>query len=367
MARAIRLANQGLYTTHQNPLVGCVLTRDEVIVGEGFHRRAGEPHAERNALAVAGDKAEGATAYVTLEPCCHHGRTPPCTDGLIEAGVNRVVVAMEDPNPRVAGQGIALLREAGIDVVSSVLESEARALNPGFIKRMMAGTPYVRCKLAMSLDGRTAMASGESKWITGESARLDVQRLRARSDAIVTGIGTVQADDPSMDVRIDLSLLDGVEFETDRPRPIRVVLDPGLAMPADARMFRLPGRTQVICVGDPGPARQALESADGEVIELPGEGEAIDLQSLMTHLAGEEINEVLIEAGPTLAGAALAAGVIDELVIYAAPHIMGSDGRGLFHLPELELMRDRVELSITDLRMVGRDIRITARPGICAQ
>lgn len=364
MARAIRLANQGLYTTHPNPRVGCVLTRDGVIVGEGFHRRAGEPHAERNALAVAGDKAEGATAYVTLEPCCHHGRTPPCTDGLIEAGVSRVVVAMEDPNPQVAGQGIVLLREAGIEVISPVLESESRALNPGFIKRMTAGTPYVRCKLAMSLDGRTAMASGESKWITGEAARLDVQRLRARSDAIVTGIGTVQADDPSMDVRIDLSLLEGVESEADRPRPMRVVLDPGLAMPVDARMFRLPGRTQVISVGDPGPAGQALASAGGEVIGLPGEGEAIDLQSLMKHLAGEEINEVLIEAGPTLAGAALAAGVIDELVIYAAPHIMGSDGRGLFHLPELELMRDRVELDITDLRMVGRDIRITARPGI---
>lgn len=364
MARAIRLAKQGLYTTHPNPRVGCVLTRDGVIVGEGFHRLAGEPHAERNALAVAGDKAEGATAYVTLEPCCHHGRTPPCTDGLIEAGVSRVVVAMEDPNPRVAGQGLALLREAGIEVVSPVLESEARALNPGFIKRMTASVPYVRCKLAMSLDGRTAMASGESKWITGEAARLDVQRLRARSDAIVTGIGTVLADDPSMDVRIHLSLLEGVKSEADRPQPMRVVLDPGLEMPTDARMLKLPGRTQVVCVGDPGPARQALESEGGEVMGLPGEGKAIDLQKLMTHLAGDEINEVLIEAGPTLAGAALAAGVIDELVIYAAPHIMGSDGRGLFHLPELELMRDRVELDITDLRMVGRDIRITAQPNL---
>jgi len=211
MARAIQLAKRGLYTTHPNPRVGCVLVRDGEVVGEGYHRKAGEPHAERNALAAAGDRARGATAYVTLEPCCHHGRTPPCTDGLIEAGVSRMVCAMADPNPLVAGKGLALLRAAGIDTASGLLEAQARALNPGFIRRMSRGLPFVRCKLAMSLDGRTAMASGESKWITEAEARRDVHRLRARGSAILTGIGTLLADDPSMDVRLEPADLDGVE------------------------------------------------------------------------------------------------------------------------------------------------------------
>ncbi|WP_260294409.1 bifunctional diaminohydroxyphosphoribosylaminopyrimidine deaminase/5-amino-6-(5-phosphoribosylamino)uracil reductase RibD [Sedimenticola hydrogenitrophicus] len=362
MARAIRLAEQGLYTTHPNPRVGCVLVRDGVIVGEGFHHRAGEPHAERNALAEAGERARGATAYVTLEPCCHHGRTPPCSDGLIEAGVVRVVVAMTDPNPRVAGQGIAQLQAAGIRVDQGVMTAQAQALNPGFIARMSRGRPFVRCKLAMSLDGRTAMASGESKWITSEAARLDVQRLRARSDAIVTGIGTVRADDPSMNVRLRAAELPGVVSDDYLPQPLRVVLDPDLQLSPTARMLSLPGPTLVISVTDDESRRQALEAAGAEVIQLPRRGLGIDLERLMETLAQRGINEVLIESGPTLAGAAVAAGVVDELTIYAAPILMGSDARGLLNLPALTEMKDRIALEIEDLRMVGPDLRIRVKP-----
>jgi diaminohydroxyphosphoribosylaminopyrimidine deaminase/5-amino-6-(5-phosphoribosylamino)uracil reductase len=362
MARAIRLAEQGLYTTHPNPRVGCVLVRDGVIVGEGFHRRAGEPHAERNALAKAGERARGATAYVTLEPCCHHGRTPPCSDGLIEAGVARVVVAMTDPNPRVAGQGIAQLQAAGIRVDLGVMPAQAQALNPGFIARMSRGRPFVRCKLAMSLDGRTAMASGESKWITGEAARLDVQRLRARSDAIITGIGTVRADDPSMNVRLSAAELPGVASDDYLPQPLRVVLDPDLQMSPAARMLSLPGPTLVVSTTDDESRRRALEAAGAEVIQLPRRGLGIDLERLMESLAQRGINEVLIESGPTLAGAAVAAGVVDQLTIYAAPILMGSDARGLLNLPALTEMKHRIDLEIEDLRMVGADLRIRVKP-----
>lgn len=362
MARAIRLAEQGLYTTHPNPRVGCVLVRDGAIVGEGFHRRAGEPHAERHALAAAGERAHGATAYVTLEPCCHHGRTPPCSDGLIEAGVARVVVAMTDPNPRVAGQGIAQLRAAGIQVDQGVLEAQAQALNPGFVARMTRGRPFVRCKLAMSLDGRTAMASGESKWITSEAARRDVQRLRARSDAIVTGIGTVRADDPSMNVRLEVTELPGVGTEDYRLQPLRVVLDPELEMSPGSRMLTLPGNTLVVTASDDAARHQALEAAGAEVIRLPRHGLGIDLEQLMQTLAQRGINEVLIESGPTLAGAAVAAGVVDELTIYAAPVLMGSDARGLLNLPALTEMKDRIALEVMDLRMVGSDLRIRVKP-----
>jgi diaminohydroxyphosphoribosylaminopyrimidine deaminase/5-amino-6-(5-phosphoribosylamino)uracil reductase len=362
MARAIRLAERGLYTTHPNPRVGCVLVRDGVIVGEGFHRRAGEPHAERNALAEAGERARGATAYVTLEPCCHHGRTPPCSDGLIEARVARVVVAMTDPNPRVAGQGIAQLQAAGIRVDQGVMTAQAQALNPGFIARMSRGRPFVRCKLAMSLDGRTAMASGESKWITGEAARLDVQRLRARSDAIITGIGTVRADDPSMNVRLSAAELPGVASDDYLPQPLRVVLDPDLQMSPAARMLSLPGPTLVVSTTDDESRRRALEAAGAEVIQLPRRGLGIDLERLMEMLAQRGINEVLIESGPTLAGAAVAAGVVDQLTIYAAPILMGSDARGLLNLPALTEMRHRIALEIEDLRMVGSDLRIRVKP-----
>ncbi|MET0087684.1 MAG: bifunctional diaminohydroxyphosphoribosylaminopyrimidine deaminase/5-amino-6-(5-phosphoribosylamino)uracil reductase RibD [Sedimenticola sp.] len=355
MARAIELARRGLYTTHPNPRVGCVLVRDGRIIGEGYHLRAGKPHAERNAIADAGGSATGATAYVTLEPCCHHGRTPPCTEGLIEAGVSRVVMAMQDPNPLVSGDGARRLRDAGIEVESGILESQARELNPGFIRRMESGLPFVRCKLAMSLDGRTAMSSGESKWITGPAARADVQRLRARSDAVVTGIGTVLADDPSMNVRLE-------QPAGEPAQPLRVVLDPQLEMPPGARMLKLPGQILVVCSCDSSDRGAALEKEGAEVVRLPGSSDEIDLSLLLQYLAERQINEVLIEAGSTLAGAALWKGVVDELVVYAAPHIMGDGGRGLFHLPELELMRDRVELEISDVRMVGSDLRLIIKP-----
>ncbi len=354
MARAIRLAKLGLYTTNPNPRVGCVLVKDGVMVGEGYHLRAGEPHAERNAIADAGAKAKGSTAYVTLEPCCHHGKTPPCSDGLIEAGVSRVVAAMQDPNPLVAGKGMQQLHDAGIQVEFGVLESEAKAINPGFIKRQHTGLPYVRCKLAMSLDGRTAMASGESKWITSPEARMDVHRLRARSSAIVTGIETVLADDPSMDARLD---------NVDVVQPLRVVLDSNLRMPPEAKMLGLDGEVLIACGAAANQQRQqALELAGAEVLRQDEVSERIDLESLLRKLAEREINEVMLETGAVLAGSYMAAGLIDELVVYIAPHLMGAGARGLLEIPGLERMQDRVDLEIVDLRQVGRDLRITAKP-----
>ncbi|WJW76218.1 bifunctional diaminohydroxyphosphoribosylaminopyrimidine deaminase/5-amino-6-(5-phosphoribosylamino)uracil reductase RibD [Thiohalobacter sp. IOR34] len=354
MARALRLARLGLYTTDPNPRVGCVIVRDGAVVGEGWHERAGGPHAEIHALRAAGEAARGATAYVTLEPCCHHGRTPPCSEALIEAGVARVVAAMEDPNPRVAGEGLAQLRAAGIEAEAGVLAAEAEALNPGFVSRMRRGRPFVRCKLAMSLDGRTAMASGESQWITGDAARADVHRLRARSSAILTGIGTVLADDPSLNARLE----EGVGVK----QPLRVVLDAHLAMPPTARMLSLPGETLVLTRAREPAFREALEAAGAEVMRLPGSADALDLNAVMDCLAEREVNELLVETGAVLAGTLLRAGLIDELVVYLAPHIMGDAARGLFHLPGLEAMQDRIGLEIRDVRAVGRDWRITAVP-----
>jgi diaminohydroxyphosphoribosylaminopyrimidine deaminase / 5-amino-6-(5-phosphoribosylamino)uracil reductase len=361
MARAIQLARKGLYTTHPNPRVGCVLVRQGEVVGEGYHRRAGEPHAERNALAQAGERASGATAYVTLEPCCHHGRTPPCSDGLIEAGIKRVVAAMPDPNPQVAGQGFAQLREAGISVEEGVMQAQAEALNPGFIKRMRHGLPYVRCKLAMSLDGRTAMASGESQWITSSAAREDVHRLRARSAAILTGFGTLQTDDSSMNVRLSPSDL-GLDSDLHTPQPLRVVLDPQLKTPPSAKMLSQPGPVLIVCSDEVRLDAAPLESAGAQVVTRPADGDRLDLRQVMAYLASQEINEVLLETGAVLAGAMMAEGLIDELVIYLAPHLMGNSARGLFNLPAIELMSQRLPLKITDLRQVGEDIRITAVP-----
>ncbi|MGD2081471.1 MAG: bifunctional diaminohydroxyphosphoribosylaminopyrimidine deaminase/5-amino-6-(5-phosphoribosylamino)uracil reductase RibD [Chromatiales bacterium] len=361
MARALRLARRGLYTTDPNPRVGCVIVSDGRVVGEGYHRRAGEPHAERNALAAAGPNARGATVYVTLEPCCHQGRTPPCTDALVEAGVARVVAAMEDPNPLVGGQGAGRLRAAGIAIETGVLEQEARALNPGFAKRMTRGLPWVRCKLAMSLDGRTAMASGESRWITGEDARRDVQRLRARSSAIVTGVGTVLADDPSMNVRLRPEEL-GLDPDLDVRQPVRVVVDSRLRTPPTARLLGLPGTAVVLSVDDRRDHAGALEAAGARVVTMPEQAGRVDLRAALELLAAQEINEVLIEAGPVLSGSALQAGLVDELVVYLAPHLMGDAARGLFCLPGLERMQDRVALAMRDLRPVGRDVRITLTP-----
>jgi diaminohydroxyphosphoribosylaminopyrimidine deaminase/5-amino-6-(5-phosphoribosylamino)uracil reductase len=361
MARAIRLARKGLYSTHPNPRVGCVLVKSGKVVGEGYHRRAGEPHAERNALADAGTQAEGSTAYVTLEPCSHHGRTPPCADGLIEAGVKRVVAAMADPNPLVSGQGFDKLRAAGIQIEEGVMASEAEALNPGFIKRMRQGMPYVRCKLAMSLDGRTAMASGESQWITSAAAREDVHRLRARSSAILTGSGTMQADDPSMNVRLTADQL-GLAPDLHPPHPLRVVLDPELQTPVSAKMLLQPGPVLLIC-GDEARLRAGpLEATGAQIVTLPVENDRLDLHEVLRLLAAEEVNEVLLESGAVLAGAMLEAGLIDELIVYLAPHIMGNSARGLLHLPELLQMSDRIPLTFKEIRQVGEDIRITAMP-----
>ena len=360
MARALQLAERGLYTTDPNPRVGCVLVKDDEIVGEGYHRRAGEPHAERMALAAAGENARGSTAYVTLEPCSHHGKTPPCSDGLIEAGVSRVVAAMKDPNPLVSGSGLKQLADAGIDVHAGLLEEQARALNPGFIKRMETGLPYVRCKLAMSLDGRTAMAGGESKWITSDASRRDVHRLRARSSAIVTGIGTLLADNPSLNVRLEAADLPGVDDAWEILTPLRVVVDSDLKTPADAKLLKLPGDKLIATTVGESVSVDLLMASDAEVIHF--EGDRVPLRELMASLAEREVNEVLIETGATLAGAALEAGIIDELVVYVAPHLMGSDARGLLNLQNIETMEQRIKLKTVDMRQIGPDIRLTFQP-----
>jgi diaminohydroxyphosphoribosylaminopyrimidine deaminase / 5-amino-6-(5-phosphoribosylamino)uracil reductase len=320
MARAIRLARLGLYTTDPNPRVGCVLVRDGEIVGEGWHRRAGEPHAERIALAAAGERARGATAYVTLEPCCHQGRTPPLHRGPGGGGCRRVVAAMVDPNPLVSGQGLARLRESGVRREAGLLEQEAAALNSGFVKRMVQGLPYCRCKLAASLDGRTSMATGESQWISSEASRRDVHRLRARSSAIITGVGTLSADDPSMTVRLAAADLPGLEPGEPIRQPLRVVVDSHLRTPASARMLALPGGTLIACLAGANPAGvEALRAAGARLQAFPEDRGRVHLEALLRWLAEQEINEVLLEAGPTLAGAALTGGLIDELVLYIAP------------------------------------------------
>lgn len=351
MARAIHLAKKGRYTTAPNPNVGCVLVRDDVIIGEGWHAKAGCGHAEVEALKTVLD-ATGATAYVTLEPCSHHGKTPPCCDALIKAGISRVVVAMQDPNPLVAGRGLNALKSAGIDVAVGLLADDAVALNRGFIKRMTQHRPFVRSKLAMSLDGRTALASGESKWITSAQARADVQRLRAESSAILTGINTVLADDPALNARVDFEVV----------QPIRVVLDTHLNMPVTAQMAKLPGRTLVLTCSDDAGKQQALQQAGFEVHRLAENNGRVDLDDAMRFLADQQINDVLVEGGAILNGALLTEGLVDELVVYTAPCILGDEGRGLFHLPGLLTMADKKVLKLLDVRQVGGDLRLTLVP-----
>jgi len=358
MARALQLAARGLYTTDPNPRVGCVLVNDGEVVGEGWHQRAGGPHAEIVALQQAGERARGAVCYVTLEPCSHHGRTPPCAQALIDAAVAEVVVAMQDPNPVVAGSGLLALREAGIQVRMGPMGAQARALNPGFCRRMTEARPYVRLKLAMSLDGRTAMASGESQWITADPARRDVQRLRARRSAIVTGIGTVLADDPSMTVRREQI---GDYPDGELRQPLRVVVDPHLSTPVDGKIVQADGRLLVATATDDLVHAGALQQVGAEVVVLPGSLDTVDLGELMAELGRREVNEVLVETGAVLSGAMLRAGLIDELVIYMAPVLMGDAARGLFHLPGLDAMADRLHLEISDIRAVGKDWRISAR------
>ncbi len=355
MARALQLAARGLYTTAPNPRVGCVLVKDGNVVGEGWHQRAGGAHAEVHALQQAGDSARGATAYISLEPCCHHGRTPPCSEALIKAGIRRVVVAMQDPNPEVAGKGLAQLQEAGIETSSGLMQAQAEELNAGFNMRMRTGRPLVRCKMAMSLDGRTAMASGESKWITGSAARQQVHRLRAQSSAIMTGIGTVLADNPALNVRLQDNVPEGGWLQ-----PLRTILDPNLNTPADARLLQQAGRSIIVTAVKDAEREAELQRAGAELVYLPSAGGRIDLPELLTYLGNEQINEVLLETGATLSGAMLNAGLVDELMIFIAPHLMGNAARGLFDLPGLQTMDQRIELNIRDIRAVGEDWCLTA-------
>ena len=361
MARAIRLARNGLYTTNPNPRVGCVLVKDEEIVGEGFHFRAGEGHAEVNAMAMAGDKAQGATAYVTLEPCSHYGRTPPCSEALIKAGVSRVVAAMVDPNPQVAGRGLSMLKEAGITAESGLLEDEAKALNPGFIKRMEAGSPFVRIKMATSLDGRTAMASGESKWITGPAARSDVQKLRAQSSVILTGIESILKDDSALTVREEQLELDNAD-EIVKQQPLRVVLDSELRLPLQASILKQPGRTLIVTVNKDAEKIAALETAGAEVAIMPAEEGRVALRPLLEKLASEEqCNELLVETGATLAGAFIQQKLVDEIHLYMAMKLLGSDARPAFALPFSE-MSQQIQLQQLDMTMLQDDLKLILKP-----
>jgi len=374
MARALTLADYGRFSADPNPRVGCVIVRDGREVGAGLHWRAGEPHAEVNALHAAGQAARGATAYVTLEPCNHHGRTPPCTEALIAAGVARVVIAMPDPNPCVHGGGVERLRAAGIRVDTGVLEAEARALNPGFAQRMARGRPWVRVKLAASLDGRTAMASGESQWITGEPARRDVQLWRARAGAVLTGSGTVVADDPRLTVRLKPFELAAAAGFPDDPRyhdlpprqPLRVILDSRLRTPPGAEILRQ-GQTWILTAPEQAdsPMADALRGRGAEVRPVPLAGDApeggLDLGAVLAELGRAEINELHVESGPGLAGALARGGWVDEWLLYQAPLLMGSSARPLVEWP-LARMAERAELEVVDTRWVGDTLRLRALP-----
>jgi diaminohydroxyphosphoribosylaminopyrimidine deaminase / 5-amino-6-(5-phosphoribosylamino)uracil reductase len=358
MTQALRLAQRGLYTTTPNPRVGCVIVRDATLISEGWHERAGEPHAEAHALRaigkLAGDQARGATAYVTLEPCSHQGRTPPCVDALIAADVARVVAAMQDPNPQVAGQGIAKLRAAGIAVDVGLLEAEARELNIGFVSRMTRGRPWVRLKMAISFDGKTALSNGVSQWITGADARRDAHAWRARSCAMLTGIGTVREDNPRLTVR---------EIQTSYPnprQPLRVVVDSKLEISLDAKSLE-GGNALIACAIEDKAKIAALEKLDVQVVSLPNAQGKVDLSALLTELARRGINEVMVESGPKLNGSLLREGCVDELLIYQAPIVLGESARGMFNLPELVDLSDKREMNVIERRMVGNDQRIIAR------
>lgn len=365
MSLAIEAARK-VYSTAPNPRVGCVIVRDAKVVGTGWHERFGQSHAEVNALTEAGESARGATAYVSLEPCCHFGRTPPCTQALIDAGVVEVVFAMLDPNPLVAGKGVQTLIDAGIKVNGPLLEDEARALNPGFIKRMTEGLPYVRCKMAMSLDGRTAMASGESQWITGPAARSDVQRLRAQSCAIVTGVNTVLGDDPSLNVRPD-EMSEALASSLPLKQPRRVIIDSALRTPPSSKILSVPGDV-LFLVGAPHPQQfERFETAlGGDELQIKQvatlAGGRVDLREAMQCLARDfQCNEVMVEAGPTLSGAMVQAGLVDEVIIYIGAKFLGSDALPLFKLPGLAHMSDHIGLEIVDVAAIAGDCRITAR------
>lgn len=348
MTRALQLARNGIYTTSPNPRVGCVIVNDNEVVGEGWHVRAGGDHAEVIALKQAGERAAGADCYVTLEPCIHTGKTPPCTPALIKAGIKRTVVAMVDPNPKVNGQGIEQLTQAGVRAEAGLLETEATELNRGFVKRMTRGLPYVRCKLAISLDGRTALANGNSKWITGEVARSDVQHLRAQSCTILTGIGTVLADDPLLTVR---------DIDTLSRQPVRAIIDRQLRTPVTARLFTVPGQVVIFTTNADRQKQKQLTERGTHVVLIEGED---FLENSLRYLAAHyHINEVLIEAGAGLSGSLLEAGLIDELIVYQAPVLLGHEAKPMFELPGIARMNESVRLTLTDTRRVGDDFRFT--------
>ncbi len=356
MAHALRLAEQGLYTTTPNPRVGCVIVKNNQIAGLGTHLKAGEPHAEVFALRQAGLLAKDADVYVTLEPCSHFGKTPPCVQAVIAAQPKRVIIAMQDPNPQVAGRGVAALRAEGIEVVVGVMESEARAQNPGFISRMTRGLPFVRSKIAASLDGRTALNNGKSQWITGEAARQDVQHWRAQSCSIVTGIGTVLADNPSMTVRLD---------DVAR-QPLRVIVDSHLQTPVDCKMLDSAMLQQspvlIVYALDTNHRADALNAVGAELVCLPDAEKRVDLKALFVLLAERGMNEVLVEAGQGLNGALLRANLIDEFIFYYAPKLMGAEAKAMFAIPELTSMQQVTDLQILDVRQIGCDIRLLAKP-----
>ncbi|MFZ7096440.1 bifunctional diaminohydroxyphosphoribosylaminopyrimidine deaminase/5-amino-6-(5-phosphoribosylamino)uracil reductase RibD [Luteimonas dalianensis] len=350
MARALRLAERGLYTTKPNPMVGCVIAHGEEVVGEGFHVHKGGAHAEVLALQAAGERARGATAYVTLEPCAHTGDTGPCADALVAAGVARVVAAMRDPFPQVDGKGFERLQAAGIEVASGLMEAQARELNVGFISRVERGRPWVRVKLAMSLDGRTALASGDSKWITGDAARLDGHRWRARAGAILTGAGTIMADDPQLTVRLG----DDTPFVP----PLRVVLDPGLATIARGRVREGDAPTVYLHASDAKPPR----GLNVPRVPLPEKNGHLDLGAVMHVLVQLGVNELHVETGATLAGALMTAGLVDELLLYVAPVLLGDNARPLFAGLRVEDMAHRYRLQVAETCRVGDDLRIRLRP-----
>jgi diaminohydroxyphosphoribosylaminopyrimidine deaminase/5-amino-6-(5-phosphoribosylamino)uracil reductase len=359
MQRALSLAARGLETTDPNPRVGCVIAQRGRVIAEGWHERAGEAHAEVAALRAAGAQAAGATVYLTLEPCSHHGRTPPCVEALIAARVARVVIAVSDPNPLVHGKGAAALRAAGVSVETGLMEEEATELNAGFFRRMLTGRPLLRVKLAMSLDGRTALASGESRWITGEAARADVQRWRARSSAILTGIGTVLADDPRLDVRL------ASEAGAARRQPLRVVLDSQLRTPPGARLLSPPGEVLIFTTltAPEDPRALSLSTRGARLESLPLDAERIALPSVLDRLGELELNEVLVEAGAILAGELLRQSLADELLLYVGLRLLGPAARALVTLPPLARLADAPSFTLIEMQPVGDDLRLRLRPG----
>ena len=351
MATALQLASRGLHTTHPNPRVGCVIARNEQQVGSGWHHKAGDAHAEINALAEAGEKAIGGTAYITLEPCSHSGKTPPCVDALIKAKITRVVCALEDPNPEVSGDGIKRLQRSGIEVQSGLMAAQAEEQNAGFLMRMRHGRPWVRIKLAQSMDGHIALSDGSSQWISGPEARADVQRWRARSDAILTGVGTVLADDPSLNVRIG----------EDARQPMRVIADSHWRTPSDARLLDIEGKVLIAGLNQ-ADIPDALAKSAAELVVVSSLLGRVDLEQLLQELGRREINEVQVEAGAVFCGALVQQGLVDEVLIYQAPVLLGGGAVSPFATPRLDNMDDRVHLKWMDSRRIGNDLRLRLKP-----